>query len=148
MHCVGGVVSTLKTKVLPLSLEDHLATLPPNRGQEAKLLDKIFREASGYGPEIWTGGIVGYGRYSYTYASGHSGEWMATGFAARKAKLSIYVMPGYADFGLILDRLGPHKTGKSCLYITRLSRVDPDVLAELIRAGLADLSSRWPIRAT
>jgi hypothetical protein len=72
---------------------------------------------------------------------------MATGFSPRKAALSIYIMPGYADYGAILDRLGPHKMGKSCLYITRLDAVDHDVLAELIRTGLTDLSKRWPVRA-
>ena len=54
-------------------------------------------------------------------------------------------MPGYADFGHILERLGPHSVGKSCLYLTRLDRVDTDVLAELIRAGLDDLATRWPV---
>jgi hypothetical protein len=37
--------------------------------------------------------------------------------------------------------------GKSCLYITRLDAVDHDVLAELIRTGLADLAKMWPVRA-
>jgi len=29
-------------------------------------------------------------------------------------------------------RLGPHKTGKGCLYLKRLDDVDQDVLRELI----------------
>lgn len=111
------------------------------------MLDGVFRAATGFDPVIWTGGIVGYGVYDYTYASGHGGTWVATGFAPRKAKLSVYIMPGYADFAPILDRLGPHSTGKSCLYITRLDRVDLEVLAELIVAGLTDLGTRWPVRA-
>ena len=31
-----------------------------------------------------------------------------------------------------LARLGPHKTGKGCLYLKRLDDVDQDVLRELI----------------
>ena len=57
-------------------------------------------------------------------------------------------MPGYADFGPIFDRLGKHKMGKSCLYINKLADVDEDVLAELIRAGLADLDAKWTVKPT
>ena len=57
----------------------------------------------------------------------------------------VYIMPGYADFGTILSRLGPHRLGKSCLYLGALSKVDLGVLAELIRAGLEDLGSRREI---
>ena len=36
------------------------------------------------------------------------------------------------DQGL-LDRLGPHKRGKSCVYVTNLDHVDHEVLRALIR---------------
>ena len=120
---------------------------PSQRQAEARALNDLFCKVTGFAPRIWSGNIVGYGAYDYTYASGHSGTSMATGFSPRKAKLSIYIMPGYADFGPILDRLGPHSKGKSCLYITRLERVDMDVLGELIAAGLKDLATHWPVRA-
>lgn len=97
---------------------------------------------------LWNGGMLGYGRYDYTYETGRTGTWFATGFAPRKAKLSIYIMPGYTDFGPILDRLGKHKKGKSCLYLNKLEDADLDVLAELIRAGLSDLATRWPVHPT
>ena len=54
-------------------------------------------------------------------------------------------MPGYQDYSEILGRLGPHKAGKSCLYITRLEAVDHTVLAELIQTGLNDLGNQWPL---
>ncbi|MEL6618312.1 MAG: DUF1801 domain-containing protein [Pseudomonadota bacterium] len=121
---------------------------PEQRQHDARALNALFGRVTGYAPRVWSGNIVGYGAYDYTYASGRSGTWMATGFSPRKARLSIYIMPGYADFGPILDRLGPHSKGKSCLYITRLARVDMDVLGELIAAGLRDLATHWPVRAT
>jgi len=136
-----------KTQVQDIAFADWVAGVEPQpRQAEAVALDALFRRVTGFEPQVWTGGIVGYGAYDYTYASGHSGTWMATGFAPRKARLSIYIMPGYADFGPILDRLGPHSKGKSCLYITRLARVDLDVLGELIAAGLRDLATHWPVR--
>lgn len=95
---------------------------------------------------MWGPSIIGYGRYHYIYDSGREGDFLATGFSPRKANLSIYIMPGYTDFGEILSRLGKHKIGKSCLYVTKLADIDLDVLAELIRAGLKDLDQKWPVQ--
>lgn len=135
-----------KTKVTETPFDNWVVQdVLPVRQHEARVLDTLFRAATGFAPQIWTGGIVGYGAYDYTYASGRSGTWMATGFAVRKAKISVYVMPGDADFEPILERLGPHSKGKCCLYITRLARVDEAVLAELVAAGLKDLSENWPV---
>lgn len=117
----------------------------PRRREDAMVLDRLFQEVTGFRPRMWGETIIGYGRYDYTYESGRSGSFLATGFAPRKANMVVYVMPGYADFSEILDRLGPHRLGKSCLYLGALSKVDLDVLAELIRAGLADLGQRWPV---
>ncbi|MEL6464308.1 MAG: DUF1801 domain-containing protein [Pseudomonadota bacterium] len=140
-------MAELKTGVSDIPFSEWVESVEPDgRRVEAQRLDALFRAVTGFDPQIWSGGIVGYGAYDYTYASGRSGTWMATGFAPRKAKLSVYIMPGYADFGPILDRLGPHAKGKSCLYITRLDRVDVDVLGELVAAGLRDLATHWPVR--
>ncbi len=127
-------------------VESFLAAVEPERRRdEARRLDTLFRRVTGLAPRLWASGIVGYGSYHYTYASGHSGHYLATGFSPRASKLSIYIMPGYADFGPILARLGKHKTGKSCLYVNKLDDIDMDVLGELIRAGLDDLATRWPV---
>ena len=117
----------------------------PGRRQDALRLLDLFGETTGFSPRMWGPSIVGFGRYHYTYASGREGDFLATGFSPRKANLVVYIMPGYTDFAPILARLGPHKLGKSCLYLGRLSKIDEAVLAELIRAGLADLSTRWTI---
>ncbi|KIN63290.1 DUF1801 domain containing protein [Sulfitobacter noctilucicola] len=122
------------------------AVSPARRHREAAILDTLFRRITGWTPTLWGGSIMGYGSYAYTYASGRSGTYLATGFAPRKAKLSIYIMPGYSDFDSILTRLGKHKKAKSCLYLNKLEDVDLDVLAELIRAGLDDLRRQWPVR--
>ncbi|WP_370399089.1 DUF1801 domain-containing protein [Sulfitobacter sp. JB4-11] len=121
---------------------------PARRHAEARQLDALFRRATGWKPVFWSGEMLGYGTYDYTYASGRSGTMLATGFAPRKAKLSIYVMPGYADFGSILARLGKHTKGKACLYLNKLADADEAVLEELIRAGLEDLARRWHVKPT
>lgn len=130
-------------------VETFLAQVTPaRRHAEAAKLNGFFRDVTGWQPAFFKGGMLGYGRYDYAYKSGRTGSCFATGFAPRKAKLSIYIMPGYADFGGILARLGKHSKGKSCLYLNKLEDADMDVLAELIRAGLSDLATHWPVHAT
>lgn len=86
--------------------------------------------------KMWGTKLTGFGRYAYTYDSGHSGEAMITGFSPRKANMVIYVLPGYADLQDKLARLGPHKTGTSCLYLGALDKIDLDVLAQIVREGV------------
>ncbi len=136
-----------KTKSAPLDRDVWLAGVDPGRRAEAERLLAVFGEVTGWEPRLWGPSMVGFGRYVYRYDSGHGGESLATGFSPRKAELSVYILPGYADFGAILNRLGPHRLGKACLYIRRLDAVDEGVLHELIREGLKALSARWPVSA-
>ena len=142
-----------KTQALDASVGDHLQTVEPQRRREEALgLDVLFQEATGWQPVLWgtspSSAMIGYGQYHYTYASGRSGTFFATGFAPRKAKLSIYIMPGYQDYGPILARLGKHTRGKSCLYLNKLADADPSVLKELICAGIDDLKEKYPVEGS
>ncbi len=137
------------TQPSDVSVEAFLdAVEPARRRADARVLDALFRKVTGWPPVLWGASMLGYGRYAYTYASGHSGQSLATGFAPRKANMVVYIMPGYADFGGILKDLGKHKLGKSCLYLGRLRGVHEPALRQLIRAGLADLSTRWQVQPT
>ena len=115
------------------------------RRAEAQRLDQIFREVTGFQPRLHSGRMIGYGTYDYTYDSGHSGTALATGFASSPRQVTLYIMPGYTPFPKIMARIGKHRTGKCCLYLTRLETADETALRELIRAGLDDLATRWPI---
>ncbi len=138
-----------KTQPTDVTADTFLASVEPERKrEEAHQLDQLFREVTGWKPVMWGPSIIGYGQYHYKYATGREGDMCATGFSPRKANHSLYIMPGYADFGEILDRLGKHSTGKSCLYIKKLDDVDLDVLAELIKAGLKDLGEKFPVTAS
>jgi hypothetical protein len=118
----------------------------PTRRADAQMLNTMFQDITGWKPRMWGPTMIGYGSYHYTYDSGRSGDFLATGFSPRKSNLSIYIMPGYADFRDILARLGKHKIGKSCLYINKLADIEMDVLQELVQAGLDDLGAKWPIK--
>jgi Domain of unknown function (DU1801) len=125
-----------------------LPTVLPERRAEAARLLMIFADETGFAPQLWPGGIAGFGRYAYRYDSGHTGQSFATGFSPRKADLSIYIMPGYSDHGALLAGLGRHRMGKACLYLRHLDDADEGVLRALIRAGLADLATQWTITPT
>lgn len=118
---------------------------PGRRRVDALRLDEIFREVTGWSPTLWGPSIVGYGSYHYKYDSGREGDMCATGFSPRKSNLVLYIMPGYQNYGALLDRLGKHKLGKSCLYLNKLADVDEGVLRELIRTGLDDLDKIYPV---
>ena len=134
---------TKATEVDPMAFLE--AVDHPTRRADGLALDDMFRRVTGWEPKMWGPTIVGYGAYDYTYDTGYSGTSLATGFSPRKANLSLYIMPGYQDYGDMLDRLGKHKMGKACLYINKLADVDMDVLEELVKTGVADLSKMWPV---
>lgn len=135
-----------KTTFHPLDPPKWLETVDPSRRAEAETLLALFQRVTGWTAQLWGPSIVGFGRYQYRYESGHAGQALATGFSPRKPELVIYILPGYANAGPLLARLGPHRIGKSCLYLKRLDRVDLGVLEELIRAGLEDLAKRWTLQ--
>lgn len=128
-------------------MTDPLASIRPDKREEAKRLDAIFREVTGWKPKLWRS-AVGYGEYHYRTKSGVEGDFLATGFNMRARDISLHILPGYSDFPEIAARLGPHKRGKSCWYIKSLNAVDQGALKELIAAGLQDLSEFAEIKPT
>jgi hypothetical protein len=106
------------------------------RRADVRKVAAMMRKATGKRARMWGPGIVGYGTYHYKYASGREGDFMITGFASRKQALTVYIMPGFERFDALMGKLGRYTTGKSCLYIKRLSEVDKTVLERLINASV------------
>ena len=136
-----------KTVQTNASVDEFIASIThPTQRQDAAVLVDLFSNVTEFAPKMWGDSIVGFGQYHYRYATGREGDFLATGFSPRKSNLSIYIMPGYGDFSEILQNLGKHKLGKSCLYVNKLADIDLDVLAQLITAGLERLDQIWPVR--
>jgi len=115
------------------SVEEFLARVPDERREDAHRLCAMMGDITGEPPTMWGASIVGFGTYHYRYASGHEGDAPLAGFSPRSQQLVIYLASGFAGrYGALLARLGPHKTGKGCLYIRRLGDVDDAALRELI----------------
>ncbi|MCU0881636.1 MAG: DUF1801 domain-containing protein [Hyphomonadaceae bacterium] len=136
----------LKTKPSDVSPDDLIAKVDhPVRQRDGLALLSLYRRITGLGPKVWGSSMIGFGRYDYVYDSGHSGSMMAAGFAPRKAEMVIYNLPGYDGLEDLLTRLGPHRIGKSCLYLKDLSKIDIAVLEELIASGFADMQKRYTV---
>lgn len=122
----------------PLPPREWIEGLPTARRVEDGLsLLEIFGEVTGETATMWGPSIVGYGRSHYVYDSGREGDTCRVGFSPRASALSLYGLLGTPGEAQLLERLGPHKTGRGCLYVTRLARVDEQVLREMIAAGWA-----------
>jgi Domain of unknown function (DU1801) len=103
------------------------------RRADARTLCRLMTEVTGEPAVLWGPSIVGFGSYRYRYDSGHEGSSSLAGFSPRKTALVLYLVGGFEErHGKLLERLGPHRTGKGCLYLKRLADVDLDVLRELV----------------
>ena len=122
-----------KTKKTGASVTEFLKSIDnPQMRTDAKKVASIMRRVTGKRAKMWGSSIVGYGTYHYKYDSGREGDFMVTGYSPRKQALTVYIIPGFSKFGPLMKKLGKYKTGKSCLYIRRLSDVDENVLEQLI----------------
>lgn len=140
-------VAVSDAKTLPTTIDPRafVAAVPDaKRRADAEALLAFLEDVTGEAPVMWGDSIVGFGRYHYRYASGREGDWPRIGFSPRKQQTVLYLSDGFEGWEEMLARLGPHKTGASCLYIKRLADVDMGVLADLCRASLARLAKEYP----
>ena len=132
-----------KTVPTGASVAGFIAAVPDEaRRADCKALVKLMQQASGEKARMWGSSIVGFGAYRYHGASGRSGDWPLIAFSPRKNDLTLYIMPGFDSFAAQLHKLGPHKTGKSCLYLKRLADTDRAVLQEIIESSVAAMASQ------
>jgi Domain of unknown function (DU1801) len=126
------------------AVDDFIDSLPDEgKRSDARVLSELMTEITGEEATMWGTSIVGFGRYHYRYASGREGDAPVASFAPRKQHLVVYLVSGFEDrHTRDLAKLGPHKAGKGCLYIKRLSDVDLSVLRQLIDRSLP---VRWGV---
>ena len=137
-------MAALKTLRNNASVEDFLNSVENElKRKDAFTLLALFEKVTGYPAEMWGDAIVCFGSYHYKYASGQEGDWMLTAFSPRKQNISIYIMTGLTRFENLLSQLGKHKKSKgSCLYINKLSDIDVDVLAQIIKESVAIMKEK------
>lgn len=134
------MASEPKTRPTDVPVSDFLDTVDhPGRREDGKAVARILEEVAGEKPVMWGPAIVGYGSYR-----GPTGDWPLLAFSPRKANMVLYILSGVAEEQDLLDRLGPHKTGKGCLYLNRLATVDAGVLRKLAELRLSIMRDRYP----
>ncbi|MEE4302002.1 MAG: DUF1801 domain-containing protein [Pseudomonadales bacterium] len=121
-----------------------LATLEDeDRRADARRLLALYGEITQQPPVMWGNALIGFGRYHYRYRSGRAGDFMMCGFSPRKRDFSLYVMAGFEGREALLEKLGPHSTGRACLYVKRLEGLHLPTLKRLIRADWREMVRRY-----
>lgn len=134
-----------KTRPTKKSVVQFLNAIPdPQKRKDAKTILRIMKDATGEKPVMWGPNIVGFGTFHYRYASGREGDFLLVGFSPRKQNLTLYIISGFKNYTALLKKLGPHKAGKSCLYLRRLRDIDIRVLKTLIARSVAEMKKRYP----
>ncbi len=144
--CYNPVMAEIKTKKNTTSVAGFFNKVEnPQRREDGKKLLQIFKEATGMKPVMWGTSIVGFGMYHYkSERSAQEGDWPLTAFSPRKANLTVYIMPGFKDYGPLLKKLGRHKiSGGSCMYINKLSDVDVPTLSTIIKKSVREMQRRY-----
>jgi hypothetical protein len=144
-------MSDNKTIVTDMRVEDFIAAVEPAAKQaDARVLDALFRKVTGEEPKMWGPTMIGYGSYHYRYETGREGDSLRSGFSPRKAKHSLYLMGRYCDeatgrkVDALLQLMGKHSTGASCVYVNKLADIDLAVLEEIIGLCWDAMNRKYP----
>lgn len=121
-----------KTTPTNESVEAFLASVSKARRIEAQTLIAMMQEISGTQPLMWGPSIVGFGLMHYRYETGREGDMPILAFSPRKTSVTIY-FEGFDAYGEMLERLGKHTIGRACLYVSKLTDIDLDVLRDMLR---------------
>lgn len=133
-----------KTTPTSQSVDDFIASISDDqKRQDCIALKHLMSEITEEKPVMWGNSIVGFGEYHYKYDSGREGDMLMTGFSPRSQNISIYIIAGFKRYETLMETLGKHKTGKSCLYVKKLSDIDMDVLKELVAASFKHINDKY-----
>ncbi len=134
-----------KTKETEASVDAYIgAVADANQRADAEKIRTLMERLSGEPAKLWGPSIIGFGSYHYKYDSGREGDMCRIGFSPRKGQTVLYLIDGFEGQPELMARLGKHKTGKSCLYVKRLSDIDETVLEELCVRSLKYMEAKYP----
>ncbi|MEQ8790521.1 MAG: DUF1801 domain-containing protein [Pirellulaceae bacterium] len=94
----------------------------------------LMKELTGEPAVMWGKDKVGFGRFHYRGKTSE-GDWFHVGFSPRKQDLTLYLHCELEKQAAVLEKLGKHKSGKSCLYIKKFDDVHVPTLKKLIKTA-------------
>jgi hypothetical protein len=125
-----------KTKKTTASVEQFILSIDDEqRRDDCFAVLEIMKSITKSEPAMWGPSIVGFGSYTYIYASGKSGDWPVAAFSPRKQNLTLYLTPGFEKYPQ-MKKLGKYKASKGCLYLKSLNDVHLPTLEQLIKASV------------
>jgi hypothetical protein len=128
-----------KTKRTKESVAAFLAAIEDEqKRKDAKAIAKMMADVTGEKPAMWGTAIVGFGSYK-----AGANDWPLIGFSPRKANLTLYVKSGAVGTEALMAKLGKHKAGKGCVYISRLSDVDESALRALMASTVKYMKAKF-----
>lgn len=132
-----------KTKVNNNNVTAFLNTIADEKKRkDCFALTEIMKQVSKEEPKMWGTSIIGFGAYHYKYASGHQGDAPLIGFSPRKQNIVLYLMGGFHTHPEVMKKLGKHKAGKGCLYISNMDDVNIAILKEVIELSMQYLKKQ------
>ena len=115
----------IKTKPTAVDVTAFIdAVADEKQRADAHKLAQMMTRLTGHAPKMWGPSIIGFG--------------------PRKGQTVLYITDGFAGHADLMAKLGKYKTGKSCLYIKRLSDVDAAVLEQLCAQSLSYMGAKYP----
>jgi hypothetical protein len=57
--------------------------------------------------------------------------------------LTLYIVDSFEKYENLMSKLGKYKTGKSCLYVKKLSDIDENILNELIKLSVKESNDKY-----
>ena len=102
------------------------------RRSDCLVVLELMKELTGEPAVMWGKAIVGFGSFHYRGKTSE-GDWFPVGFSPRKQDLVLYLHCVLEKQSALLEKLGKHKIGKSCLYLKKLEDAHIPTLKKLIK---------------
>ncbi len=124
---------------------EYIAAVDDKRRPDIAALDALIRTHAPELEPVIVGGMLGYGRFHYRYASGREGDSCKIALASNASYISLYCSAadskGYVAERYV-DRLPKASIGKTCVRFKKLADLDETALVALIeetaQMGLGD----------
>jgi hypothetical protein len=139
-------MAAIKTQMTKASARAFIKKVTPKEKSDDCLeLLLMFEDITGEPARMWGSAIVGFGKYHYeSTRSAQKGDWPLTAFSPRKQNITIYIMPGFKEYGDLMEKLGDVKKSVSCLYIKSLNDIHIPTLKKLIDRSVKDMRKKYP----
>ena len=124
--------------------EQYFASLAEPRRSDVRALHEAIRKAAPKLKPEMIGGMLGYGKYHYKYASGHEGDTGVIVIASQKQHIGLYLgcSGGMEYMGAkAKEGLGKVSVGKGCIRFKKLADLDLKVAMELVKQAVKQLQN-------